>query len=415
MAPQYETGLGASIDSQIAAADPWDVVIVGAGPAGSAAATLVAKNGLRVLLLDRENLPRPKVCGCCLSPLALLELDMLSRQGTPLNLRIQSLKRLTIASQGHATSVPYPTGGVLSRLNLDTQLAMHAVATGTAWLPNTRALHWQTDGDLVLLSVQPKNNETYQIQTRRLLLAAGLHSAVRCGDNQFRQGKRRKRPPHNRIGLGATLPSTGGPLDPEHLIMAIDDGGYCGLIRLEDNTIDVAAAIHPSKLHNDKSPAEALSRILSQAFESTACPINISTLKEMPIRATPQLTHQTGAIDLDSRQIFRIGDAVGYIEPFTGEGIGWALRSARLASEALVTEGGRLRPADQAAARYHRRYHQALAWHHRRCRLVSLALRSPRFVSTSIQLAGCFPSLTGTVARLITGNSPIGKTPSLEQ
>ena len=409
MACQYETDLSASVDSQTAAAEPWDLVIVGAGPAGSAAATLVAKKGLRVLLLDRDSLPRPKVCGCCLSPLALSELDILFRQSTPLNLRIQSLKRLTIASQGYVTSVPYATGGVLSRLNLDTQLATHAVVTGAAWLPNTRALHWQTEGDFVLLSIQTKNNETYQIQTRRLFLAAGLHNAVRCADNQFSQGKRRKRPPNNRIGLGATLPSTGGPLDPKHLIMAIGDGGYCGLIRLEDNTIDVAAAIHPMKLHNEKSPAEALSRILSQAFDGTTCPINVSTLEETPIRATPQLTHQTGAIDLDCRKIFRIGDAVGYIEPFTGEGIGWALRSARLASEALVTEDGRLRSADQAAARYHRRYHQALARHHRRCRLVSLALRSPRFVSTSIQVAGCFPSLTATVARLITGNSRTGK------
>ena len=407
--PHSETDLCESVVSQAAAADPWDVVIIGAGPAGSAAATLIANNGLRVLLLDRENLPRPKVCGCCLSPLALSELELLSRQSTrPLKLRIQPLRKLTIASQGHATSVPYATGGVLSRLELDTQLAAHAVATGTTWLPNTRALHWQTDGDCVLLSVQTKNNATYQIQTRRLLLAAGLHNAVRCDDSQCSQAQQRKRPPHNRIGLGATLPSTGGPLDPEHLIMAIGDGGYCGLIRLEDNTIDVAAAIHPSKLQKDESPAEALSHILSQAFETTTCPVNIATLKDTPIRATPQLTHQTGTLDPDCNKIFRIGDAVGYIEPFTGEGIGWALRSARLASEALVTEGNRLRPANQAAARYHRRYHQALAWHHRRCRLVSLVLRSPRFVSTSVQLAGYFPNLTGPVARLITGNSLVG-------
>ena len=70
----------------------WDVVVVGAGPAGAAAATKLGKNGLRVLLLDREDFPRPKVCGCCLSPLALNELNILSHQSpSPLNLQIQPL------------------------------------------------------------------------------------------------------------------------------------------------------------------------------------------------------------------------------------------------------------------------------------------------------------------------------------
>ena len=55
MVSHPEVGLSATADPQAAAADPWDVVIVGAGPAGSATATQVAKHGLRVLLLDRES------------------------------------------------------------------------------------------------------------------------------------------------------------------------------------------------------------------------------------------------------------------------------------------------------------------------------------------------------------------------
>ena len=137
-------------------------------------------------------------------------------------------------------------------------------------------------------------------------------------------------------------------------------------------------------------------------------PIDLASLNNIPVRATPQLTHQTGPIDPDCRKLFRIGDAVGYVEPFTGEGIGWALLSARLASDALINEAGHLRPAAQAATHYQCRYHRALTWHHRRCRLVSLALRSPRLVSTSVQVAGYFPRLTGSVAQLITGNTLTG-------
>jgi len=406
MVSHTDVVLRASVDSQIAAADPWDVVIVGAGPAGSAAATVVATHGLRVLLLDRDNLPRPKVCGCCLSPLALSELDLLPHQADcSLESQIRPLRKLTVASRGHTATVPYSLGGVLSRISLDTQLAHHAVQSGTHWLPNTRALHWKDEENSVSLTVQTNNEFPYQIRARRLLLASGLHNAVRCKDSHTAEERYQKRPPNNRIGLGATLPATGGSLKPQHLIMAIGKGGYCGLIRLEDSSIDVAAALHPSVLRQSKSPAKAISRLLSQAFQGTICPIDGTALNDMSIRATPQLTHQTRPVDPDCRKLFRIGDAVGYIEPFTGEGIGWALLSARLASHAIISEAGHLRPATQAASYYQRSYHRALSKHHHRCRLVSLALRSPRLVSTSVQLASYFPKITGSVTQIITGNT----------
>ena len=148
------------------------------------------------------------------------------------------------------------------------------------------------------------------------------------------------------------MPANAGRLSLKHLIMAISDGGYCGLIRLEDNTIDVAAAVHPSKLRIAGSPAKALTLMLSQAFYDNL-PYRSCETTKAPIRATPQLTHHTGTTDLACDRVFRIGDAVGYIEPFTGEGIGWSLLSSRLATDALVTEAGSLRPADEATASHH--------------------------------------------------------------
>lgn len=64
----------ATISPAAAAATPWQAVIVGAGPAGSAVAIRLARAGWRVLLVERSDMPRPKVCGCCLSPQARAEL-----------------------------------------------------------------------------------------------------------------------------------------------------------------------------------------------------------------------------------------------------------------------------------------------------------------------------------------------------
>ncbi len=60
-----------TLQASAAAAVRWHAVVVGAGPAGAAAALRLARRGLRVLLVDAASMPRPKVCGCCLSTTAV--------------------------------------------------------------------------------------------------------------------------------------------------------------------------------------------------------------------------------------------------------------------------------------------------------------------------------------------------------
>ena len=398
--------LDPSIDIQTAATTPWDIVVVGAGPAGTAVAARAATNKLRVLFIDRSGLPRPKVCGCCLSPLALAELSNLSKETIPqFTVSTLSLTDLTIVSQGYCASVPYATGGVLSRISLDTCLARHAIAANASWLPNTRAVSCKVDRDAVTLTVQTAFKCQHTIKTKRLLLAGGLHDAMRIQGYSAVHRPPRKRPRNNRIGLGATLCSTGGAITERHLVMAVGSGGYCGFVRLEDGSIDVAAAVHPSLLKQGATPAEALSRLLEETFQDVECPIDTSLLQGSGLLATPQLTHHTGHVDAQCTRILRVGDAVGYIEPFTGEGIGWALLSARLAMEALIDSRGDLRSSQEASERYQQMYGNALNHHHRRCRMVSLALRSPFLVSTAVRAAACFPTLASSIARTITGNA----------
>ncbi|MCE2727815.1 MAG: FAD-dependent oxidoreductase, partial [Planctomycetaceae bacterium] len=75
------SSVAATIDLDAAAALCWDVVIVGAGPAGGAAALRLARHGLRVIVIDRGALPRGKLCGCCLSAAAVAELRSLDIPG----------------------------------------------------------------------------------------------------------------------------------------------------------------------------------------------------------------------------------------------------------------------------------------------------------------------------------------------
>ena len=133
--------VAATLTPAAAAAIDWHGIVIGAGPAGAAVAIRLARQGLRVLLVDRSSMPRPKVCGCCLSPLAVAELASLC----PANAlpSLLPLATVCLVSAGRSARIPMPGGGVLSREALDTALVRQAIAAGADWLPTmlVEAIH----------------------------------------------------------------------------------------------------------------------------------------------------------------------------------------------------------------------------------------------------------------------------------
>jgi menaquinone-9 beta-reductase len=113
----------------------WDVIVVGAGPAGAMAAYELAGHSLKVLLVDKSEFPRAKVCGCCLNGQTLA---MLRARG--LGHLIQGaipLRRVLLACSGHQAVIPLPNGVALSRQTLDMRLVDTAVQKGATFLPGT--------------------------------------------------------------------------------------------------------------------------------------------------------------------------------------------------------------------------------------------------------------------------------------
>ena len=102
-----------------------------------------------------------------------------------------------------------------------------------------------------------------------------------------------------------------------------------------------------------------------------------------------------------------MGDAAGYVEPFTGEGMGWALASARLLDEAIVpavaASGSFAEPPTAAAVRYDQGHRRHFAVHHARCRRVSLAVRRPWLVGSALRLARLAPAVAARVVPLVVG------------
>jgi hypothetical protein len=227
--------------------------------------------------------------------------------------------------------------------------------------------------------------------------------------------------PGSRIGVGTTLTASSSAslpaaidLPPGELVMAVDRHGYCGLVRLEDGRLDLAAAVDRHVLAAAGGPAAAIVDLLRLAGgdrrTTTAFDGPFEAVAAATFRATPPLTHHSPRIAGRAQRIFRVGDAASYVEPFTGEGIGWALASGRLLAESLLGDratGKQLTTTDIVAAAdsYPLLHKRLFAAHHARCRWVARGVRHPNLVSGAVQLAVALPAAAAWALPIATGAS----------
>ena len=368
----------------------WDVVVVGAGPAGALAAHGLASRGVRVLLVEQRLFPRWKVCGACLSPQALAALktaglgDLVAAQGG------LSLERLQLGVAGRVNPIALGAGRVLSRSRLDQALLEAAVAVGATVMTGTRAVLGaaatvlEPDREVVL----QKGTARWSVRAKVVLIAAGLsHRAI---DKEAEISTSIQ--PHSRIGAGCVLPGEAAELAPGVLQMAVGQGGYVGLVRVESGEINLACAFDRPMLGSVGGAALLCQKILAEAGFAT-----LPGLKESAWQLTAALSRRT--IPLAGHRLLLLGDAAGYVEPFTGEGMGWAITSS-LAALPLVLRG--LEHWDGAIETEWRRLHRRwVAQKQRSCRVLAVVLRHPRISWGLHRLAGSFPSVAGSMIGLL--------------
>src|SRR5262245_51129538 len=118
----------------------WDAVVIGAGPAGSVAARLLALGGARVLLVERKAFPRRKVCGACWNASGLELLGALGAGEQIQGLSGSTLGEFHMRSPAAEICVPMPEGLAVSRAAMDAVLTQHAIEAGVCFRPNLRAV-----------------------------------------------------------------------------------------------------------------------------------------------------------------------------------------------------------------------------------------------------------------------------------
>jgi menaquinone-9 beta-reductase len=382
--------LAATLDLATASERRWDAVVVGAGPAGALAARELACRGVGVLLVDRAAFPRWKVCGCCLNARSLATLAAVGLGELLGRCRGVALTEVRLAGRGCRTRVALPAGAALSREAFDAALIEAAVEAGAAFLPETRASLGPPGADQRQLTLCQRNGQA-AVSARVVFAADGLPGGLLAHEPGFRV----EAAAASRIGAGVVSPTAPEFYAPGTIFMACGRGGYLGLVRLEDGRLDLAAAFEPAALRQAGGPGPAAAHILDEAGWPP-----VPAIATLPWRGTPALTRR--ALRPAAERVFVLGDAAGYVEPFTGEGIAWALASAAAVAPlaARAVRGWTPALADEWA----HRHREAVISRQRLCRAAAGVLRHPEVTRAVIRLLACLPGLAGPVVRRL--NAP---------
>jgi flavin-dependent dehydrogenase len=377
------------VEMRVSGRERWDAVVIGAGPAGAVAARLLAISGARVLLVDRKVFPRFKVCGACWSASGLELLQAIGAGERIEALGGVRLKYFHVRSPAGDLRVPMPEGLAVSRAAMDAALVQHAVEAGACFQPNVRAVVGPALDHVRHVSLRREGGESPALLTVEagvVIAADGLGHPSLCELPEFAQRADRG----SRIGAGCEITDFPAVYEAGAIQMLVGREGYVGLVVLETGALNVAAALAPALVRLHGSLAIAATAVLREA----RCPA-IPALATAEWRGTPHLTRRESR--LAATRLFLVGDAAGYAEPFTGEGMTWSVLAACAVQPLAQRAWQDWRP--ELACEWTATFRKMIGRRQKLSRTIARLLRIPLAVSGMTHLLRVTPGIASHMVR----------------
>ena len=298
-----------------------DVVIMGGGLAGLTSAIHLSKFGHKVILIEKNDFPRHKVCGEYISNEVLPYLQWLG-------LDISSLNPATISkiefstNNGKTISGRLPLGGFgVSRYSLDQYLFKKAIEYGCQIIQETVSDIQFTDEEFCI-----STTSNFECNAKIVLGAFGKRSNI---DLKLNRVFIQKKAPW----LAVKAHYSGN--FPQDLVGLHNfKGGYCGVSKVENNIINICYLADYKTFKEYKNIEEFQSKVLYNNPHLKAIFENCTMLFEKPLTISQISFEKKEAVE---NHILMIGDTAGLIHPLCGNGMAMAIHSAKIASE-LVTD-----------------------------------------------------------------------------
>lgn len=299
---------------------PVDVVIIGGGLAGLCCAIHLSKHQFSVVLIEKNHYPKHKVCGEYVSNEVLPYLEYLGFN--PFEHGAKSIKEFELTTHNNKSiSAKLPLGGFgISRFKMDYELYLLAQNAGVEVIHDT-VVDVQFKEDIFTTTL--KSNES--ISSNLVVGAFGKRSNL---DVHFKRDFIKKKSPY----LGVKV-HTKGEFPDDKVALHNFRGGYCGVSKVENNHINLCyiTSYDAFKTYKDIDQFQnsvvfknrALSHIFEQSVQVFENPLTIS-----------QISFETK--NPVENHMLMCGDSAGMIHPLCGNGMGMAIRSAKLASDVMI-------------------------------------------------------------------------------
>lgn len=380
----------------------FDAVIIGAGPAGTATAIGLAKQGRRVAIIERSVFPRRKVCGEFTSA---INIDLLERLGVGAAFRSQAgpeVKRIAFFSDGRPVVAPMPKGKdevfgrALGRDILDGLLLDAARAAGVAVFQPWRAIDIAQGFENATVTMEA-DSERRQLFTQVVVAAHGSWEPGKLPTNLSKSTR-----PQDFLGFKAHFRRTRLPTDLMPLIAF--PGGYGGMVWADHNRLSLSFCIRREALTSarlaspGRSAAEAAFHHIMVSCPGVAQALEEAEIAESWLAAGPI---RPGIRAAYADDIFRVGNVAGESHPIIAEGIAMALQSGWI----LATQLGRFNrwdrsSRDEAGRTYALAWRQQFATRIRLAATLSVLASSPRGAALMRAVVNRVPASLSIGARL---------------
>jgi flavin-dependent dehydrogenase len=356
-----------------------DVAVVGAGPAGSMLAALLASRGASVVLVDRDAFPRDKVCG------EFLSYDALPLLPDPVRTAIEiaeapRIERCRVIGRHRTLEFPLPAQARgVSRFFFDDLLVKHALGAGVELLERYSATDLKPSAHV--LTVEADGVQT-RIEARAIAGAWGRWGRFdqRLG-RAFVTDRRTRSFGFKRHYVANALPPASDSIDLYSFAH-----GYLGVNRVEGNVTNICGLVHGDRLSGHKGRWDSFVDSLRgeepplDALYAAYTPADETFLTSEPVIFRARRAVEQG--------VFMVGDASGIVDPLTGNGMAMAIQSACLAApailESLASPGRRATIEDAYVASHHRLFASRIRW----SRTIAALLARPVALERAIALAG---------------------------